>query len=154
VCNDLGLKTACFPIYSPESGEFDYENSDDGSETGNLSNDQFHDLLTQKLGKMPSADNKYELTNFLRKLVTYAKKYKTIEYLFGDDACEIQTNTQGQVSWLRNGFGPVSYHWDFGCYEDSLESRLRDQDILDKIRGIYWINEPRHREVNLAYTTV
>ena len=99
---------------------------------------------------MPSGENKYELTNFLRKILTYGKKYKTIEYLFGTDACEIQTDTQGQVSWLRNEFGPVRYHWNFGCFEDSLES----QDVLDKIRGIYWINEPRHREVNLAYTAV
>ena len=38
VCNDLGLKTACFPIYSPASGQFDYEAPfDDGDGEEKLS---------------------------------------------------------------------------------------------------------------------
>jgi len=152
VCNNLGLKTACLPIYSPECGQFD-EPFDDGDEE-NLSKDQIDELLEHKLGSMPNIGNKYEFTNFLRKMMSFIKKYNTIEYLFGTDTCHIETDPKGQVSWLRGKFGPVRHYWSFGGLDDSLGQRMRDQEILDKVKGIYWINEPRHREVNLAYTTV
>lgn len=154
VCNDLGLKTACFPIYSPKSGQFDDETSLNDSDEETLSNGQFEELIKRKLGPMPSIDNKCEFNNFIRTLVSLVKKYKTVEYLFGVDACDIKPDPKGQISWLRGEFGPVRHCWNFGRSDDSLETRMRYQDVLDKVKGIYWINKPSHREVNLAYTTV
>lgn len=103
---------------------------------------------------MPSTDNKYVLASFLKKMMSFVKKHKTIEYLFGVDDCDIKSDPNVPVTWLGDKFRPVTHYWDFGGLEDSLSQRMRDQDVLDRVKGIYWINEPRHREVNLAYTTV
>ena len=154
VCCDMGLKAVCFPIYSPRSGQFDNEISLNDNDEQNLSDDELRELMKSRLGPMPSTDNKCAFQDFIRTMLSLAKKHKTIEYLFGVDACDVKLDPHGRASWLKYDFGPVRHYWNFGSSDDSIETRMRCQDVLDKVKGIYWINEPRHREVNLAYTTV
>ena len=57
------------------------------------------------------------------------------------------------IEWIGPGLETVNVN-DLGDYKQSLSSRMNDDGLASKYRGIYWLNDPRHSEPNVAYITV
>ena len=152
VCSNLGLKTEVYPIYSPKDRDFDYE--EPITDIDQFNEADINDLIRTAVSRNINGPNKDNLSEFAKAFVAFIKNIDPAQCLFGEDCCKIKLDPDGEISWLGEKFEPVKHYWGFGNMEDSIGRRLADQTVLAKYRGIYWLNKPSHREVNMAYTTV